>query len=129
MKVTNYQLRKEKRERGIEDQKNYIVIDDIDLDSDEIEYLNIQYKFREYEPPDPKQFKIECESRDTKIRWEFMDNPPLDKDELEERKRMTGEQLKEVEEKEKREKESAKRDRKEMGNILDAEGKKLTMRS
>ena len=67
--VTSEQLLKEKVKLGLIDTKNFITLDSIQLDQDEEAYLGLPYKFREYQPPDSKDFEVECEARDAKLRW------------------------------------------------------------
>ena len=78
--VTLERLRKEKVALGLRDTKNFITLDNLQLDQDEEAYLSLPYKFREYQLPDPIDFEVECE-----LRWELMDREPPDEAKLQNR--------------------------------------------
>ena len=76
--VTSEQLRKEKEEQGLNATKNFITLENLKVDRQEEAYLNLPYKFREFQPLNSTDFEIECEARDTKRRWELINRTPPD---------------------------------------------------
>ena len=79
------------------------------MDDEEEAYLRLPYKFREYQPLNSKDFEVECEARDTKLRWELMERAPPEEDA------------------ERQEEEQDRLEDKKAGEVFDKEGNTLQM--
>ena len=72
--VTDRQLKEEKSRRNEPSNTNYIILDDIPMDKDELEYLNLHYKFREIEPMTVEELENEVEIQSINLRYELMNH-------------------------------------------------------
>ena len=72
--VTDRQLKEEKSRRNEPSNTNYIILDDIPMDKDELEYLNLHYKFREIEPMTVEELENEVEIQSLNLRYELMNH-------------------------------------------------------
>ena len=89
VRVSDDDVKKEKEENNVGEQKHFVVFGDIELDEDEISYANIPYKFVEYEDVEERKLKVSAEKHSVTERWELWDNDKVEnenKDEMAERK-------------------------------------------
>ena len=74
VRVTDDEVKKEKIEKDMKEQENYIIFGDIVLDEDEKSYANLPYKFVEHEDLDERKMRVSAEKHSVTERWEMMDN-------------------------------------------------------
>ena len=115
--VTNNQLDEEEKKRREPPGNNFIILDNITMDEDEKEYLNLPYKFREFEPMSCEKLENEVKIHAINLRYELMDEDEHDEEEEDD---MT------PEEKEKA-KETQKNEYKKSTMIMDKERGELDM--
>ena len=117
--VTDNQVEEEKERRNWDQGTNYLVLDDIQLSVDEVAYLNLPGKFREFEPATKFDMEVELEVHGCKQRWDLSTRREVEEVEEGEEKKTT-EEVEEELNKRREEKNKA-------GEIYDEETKKLDM--
>ena len=126
--VTREQLEEEERRRGLPPSCNYIILDNIPMDEDELAYLKLPHKFREIEPIKVEDIELEAEVNTVKQRWDLMDKEGDEEEEKEDEEGgFTEEEKEERRRKREEERKRRKEERKEAKSILDEKSKCLDM--